>query len=331
MGNGVRADGAGPGPKPPAGRRQARAVGAARCLWALLVLSVGAPHAQDASYPADVSRAVAADEHPSHVRFAYGAVEADSPAVHVVGRVVTLTAPGTYHLSGRLGNGRLVVSTQAEGPVTLVLDGLSVYAATGPALVVEAADEVVLHLASGSYNSFFDGAERLPGEEGSAVFSEAPLTIGGPGHLLVMAGLKHGVTSEGLLRVNGGVLTVQAADDGLRGENLVVTGGDLLVFSANDALKATGEAPGLGEVRVAGGAIDLIAQGDGVQAERRLVVSGGLVEVLAGGGHEVAPNDDSTKGLKADVEVVIEGARCEWMRRTTLCIRTATSASWAGT
>ena len=56
-----------------------------------------------------------------------------------------------------------------------------------------------------------------------------------------------------------------------------------------------------------GGTLDLVAAGDGVQAERVLVVRGGHVSVLSGGGHKVVPTDASTKGLKADVEIVVEG------------------------
>src|SRR5690606_30940569 len=157
------------------------------------------------------------------------------------GRVVTITAPGTYRLTGRLDRGRLVVDCVEPGHVFLILDGVSVYAASGPALVVNAAERVRLHLAAGSYNNLFDGTERLPGEAGSALYSEAPLSIGGDGHLLVMARVKHGIGSERAVVIDGGVVTVNAVDDGIRGANLTVNGGDLLVFAANDALKSTGD------------------------------------------------------------------------------------------
>jgi len=273
---------------------------AALALGVALVQSGGS----DGGAPVGVG---AVDGQVVEVRFDVATVSADSPAVSVTGRVVTLSAPGTYRLSGELRGGRVVVASAEPGPVTLVLDGVSVYAATGPALVVERADEVVLRSAGGSFNNLFDGLERLDGEPGAALFSAAPLTIEGEGHLLVMARLKHGVASEGDLSVTGGVLTVNAADDGVRGENLTVHGGDLLVFAANDALKSTGEAEGSGVVALNGGTLDLVATGDGVQAERVLLVRGGHVTVLSGGGHTVVPSDASTKGLKADVEIVVEG------------------------
>lgn len=241
----------------------------------------------------------------THVYFDVATVTTDSAAVSIAGRVVTITAPGTYRLSGQLHGGRLVVAPSRPGPVTLLLDGLSVFASSGPALVMEGDYEVTLHLLAGSFNSLFDGWQRLPGEAGAALHAAAPLTIDGEGHLLVMARLKHGVLGTSAVVVNGGVLTVVAADDGVRGEDLTVNGGELLVFAANDAIKATGEAEGAGVVALNGGTLDLVAQGDGVQAERRLEVRGGAVRVVAGGGHTVAPGDASTKGLKAGVELLI--------------------------
>lgn len=275
-------------------------------LFAVLVLGVALAQSGGSGGEASAG-AGSADGRVVEVRFGVATVSADSPAVSVASRVVTLSAPGAYRLLGELRGGRVVVDAAEPGTVTLILDGVGVYAATGPALVVERADEVVLRLAAGSFNNLFDGLERLAGEPGAAVFSGAPLTIEGEGHLLVLARLKHGVVSGGDVTVTGGVLTVNAADDGVRGENLSVNGGDLLVFAANDALKSTGEAEGGGVVALNGGVLDLVSAGDGVQAERLLVVRGGHVSVLSGGGHLVAPTDDSAKGLKADVAVVVEG------------------------
>lgn len=283
-------------------------MGAALASGLFAALALGVAVAQSGG--AEGGTAIGADPVAAEiveVRFDVASVLADSPAVAVTERVVTLSAPGEYRLSGELRGGRVVVDSAEPGTVTLILDGVSVYAATGPALVVERAEAVVLHVAGGSFNNLFDGRERLDGEPGAAVFSEAPLSIEGEGHLLVMARLKHGVASERDLAVTGSVLTVNAADDGVRGENLSVDGGDLLVFAANDALKSTGNAEGSGVVALNGGSMDLVSAGDGVQAERLLVVRGGHVSVLSGGGHTVVPNDDSTKGLKADVELVVEG------------------------
>ena len=280
-----------------------------RALLLLPVLVAGLALAHD---PEGVARDGAAQAGTAQagvtdVKLAGASIVTESPHVSLNGRVVTISAPGTYRLFGQLHNGRVVVSSNEPGAVILVLDGVSVHAANGPAVVVEAADQVVLRLAAGSYNNLFDGRERLAGDPGAALFSEAPLVIEGEGHLLVMARLKHGVAGESSVVMDGGVVTVSAADDGVRGEDLTVNGGDLLVFSANDALKSTGEDVGSGVVEINGGHVDLVAEGDGVQAERLLVVRGGVTKVFAGGGHTVPPTDASTKGLKADVELIVEG------------------------
>lgn len=241
------------------------------------------------------------------MRSSAAGVVAGSALVNEAEGVVTISGAGTFRLSGRLDGARLVIDSAGPGVVTLELAGFSVYPATGPALVVQAAEEVVLHLAEGSYNTLFAAADRLAGESQAALFSRAPLRVAGAGHLLVMAPAQHGALVEGDLLVEGGVITVNAAADGLRAHDLTVSGGDLLVFAGNDALKSTGEEEGSGLVLLSGGSLDLVAQGDGVQAESGLRVSGGSVRVVSGGGHVVQPGDDSTKGLKAERELLIEG------------------------
>ncbi len=243
------------------------------------------------------------------VRLSASGVRSGSPLVSESGRVVTISGAGTFRLSGQLQGGRLEVNSSEPGAVTLVLDGVGVYAGTGPALVVEAAEEVVLRLAEGSFNTLFAGGEVTAGQPDAALFARAPLRMEGNGHLLVMAPSQHGVVSGGEVHVLGGVITVNAADDGVRAENLTVSGGDLLVFAAGDALRSTGTEDGSGRVLLSGGSLDLVAEGDGVQAERVLLVSGGSVSVAAGGGHRVVPGEASTKGLKAGRELFVEGGR----------------------
>lgn len=240
------------------------------------------------------------------VHLSESGVTSDSSLVREEGREVTIAGAGTFRLSGRWHGGRIVVDSAAPGVVTLELAGVSVYAAAGPALLVEAAEEVVLRLADGSFNTLI-GGEPLADEPDAALFSGPDLRLEGKGHLLVMARSQHGIVGERDLQVQGGVITVIAADDGLRAANLTVSGGDLLVFAANDALKSTGDEEGSGRVLLAGGSLDLVAAGDGVQAERVLRVSGGTISVVSGGGRSVEPGEASAKGLKAGRELLVEG------------------------
>jgi lipopolysaccharide export system protein LptA len=77
--------------------------------------------------------------------------------VAISGDTITISAPGTYQLSGTLSNGSLVVASDAEGKVRLVLDNASITNSAGAAIAITAADEVVVVLADGTTNALADG------------------------------------------------------------------------------------------------------------------------------------------------------------------------------
>ena len=143
---------------------------------------------------------------------------AAAPAVTRSDRAVTITAPGTYRLRGLLDGAALVVDSRVPGAVRLVLDGVRVQPAAGPALEVRAADAVLLELAPGSFNSLL--APDHDGAASPAVRSAAPLRLRGGGHLLAMARRGHGLESAARLAFEGGVVTLIAGRDGARAASL---------------------------------------------------------------------------------------------------------------
>ncbi len=76
---------------------------------------------------------------------------ADSDAVRVNGSTVTITAAGTYILSGAL-DGSVIVDAAKEDEVQLVLDGVTIHADSFAALYVVQADKVFVTLAEGTVN-----------------------------------------------------------------------------------------------------------------------------------------------------------------------------------
>ena len=102
----------------------------------------------------------------------------------ISGDVVTISAPAPTCLSGTLTNGQVVVNSDADGTVKIVLDNASITSTTGSAFVITAADEAVVVLADGSTNSLTDGTDYDTSAEdapNAALFSMADLTIGGVG------------------------------------------------------------------------------------------------------------------------------------------------------
>jgi hypothetical protein len=223
--------------------------------------------------------------------------------VTIDGGTITITAPGTYVLSGTLTNGQVVVNSDAEGKVRIVLDNASITNTAGSAVVITAADEAVVVLADGSTNSVTDGAgydTSADDAPNAALFSMADLTIGGTGSLTVTGNTDDGIASKDGLVIKGGTVTVTAADDGLKSDN-----------EADDTV---------GYVLVQGGTVEVSAGDDGVHAEGDFAIEGGSLTVtksneglegstvtIAGGETSVTASDDGLNATQGSTDTGGQG------------------------
>lgn len=231
--------------------------------------------ANDADY--DAADAVA-------IKLADGASAADSAAVSIKGDVITISAPGTYVLSGSLSNGQIVVNSTDEGKVKLVLDGAEITNTSGSAVVITEADEAVLILADGSSNSVTDGKgydTTATDAPDAAIFSMADLTIGGTGSLQVSGNTGDGIASKDGLVILNGKISVTAADDALRGKDyLIVADGTIEATATEDGLKSNNEDDDtVGYIAIQGGTVTVKAGDDGLHAEGDLSITGGNLTV----------------------------------------------------
>lgn len=259
------------------------------------------------------------------IRLADGASTASgagAAAVRVSGNTVTISAPGTYLVSGALADGQLVVDSQADGKVRLVLAGASISSSTGSALVVNRADEVVVVLAAGSRNQLSDGSSYGSDDSETpvaALSSTADLTIGGTGTLLVKGNSNDAIASKDGLVIQSGTLEVAAVDDGIRGKDyVIIEGGTVTVDAKGDAVKSDNETDDtVGYVSITGGTVTLAAGDDGIHAEGDLRITDGAVTVtqsveglegvtvtVSGGTVDITSSDD---GLNATTGAASQG------------------------
>lgn len=241
----------------------------------------------------------------TRVRFSDGRASIVGAGAQYAGGVLTIGYPGTYRLEGELADGQVLVDLgDFRGAVYLILDGVSVRSADGPALYVRQADLTVLHLSEGTENSFADGAgylviEGKSQDAGAGVFSADDLVVEGGGVLTVRGNTADGLRSKDALTVRGGTLVVYAADDGIQAsDSLVIEDGDITVGAYGDGLTTT-----KGDISVLGGQIAVQSAGDGFDAAGDIRVAAGTVSVTAynGAGHyaDIALADLSAKGMKA--------------------------------
>ena len=234
----------------------------------------------------------------------------NASGVSVKGNVVTITAAGTYHLSGSLTDGQIVIAAGEQDTVRVILDGVSLTSTTTSPFVVQSADEVLVYLAEGSTNSLTDSTTYTNTSDdapSAALYSKADLTIAGSGSLTVKGQSNDGIhSSDGLVLVSGTV-TVTAVDDGIVGKDyLVLLDGNWKVTAGGDGVKSDNdEDSDRGYLLVAGGTLTVDSGDDGVKGYNTLGVTGGTVTVahsveglesqhitISGGTVDVTSSDD---------------------------------------
>lgn len=200
--------------------------------------------------------------------------------VTVEGSIATITASGSYEISGTLNAGqiRVAVPDEVADPETvkLYLNGVSITGATDAAIYVVNAENTSLNLVAGTENFLYDGTTYT--ETTAVIYAKDDITIKGDGALTITAATQQGVHCNNDLKINGGDIRVDTAlEDALRGKTSVeVNGGFLNINSEGDGIKST-----QGDVFITGGVHEIKAGNDAVQGETSLTVSGG--ELLANG------------------------------------------------
>lgn len=215
----------------------------------------------------------------------------DSQSVSIEGQTVTITEEGTYLLSGSLSDGSVVIHTDENVKVRLILNGVSINSSSSAAIYVKSADKVFITLAPDTENVLSNGGTYETVDDNnidSVIFSKADLTLNGSGSLKVTAKEGHGVVSKDDLVITGGTYNIEAASQGLSGKDSIrILDGDFTVTAGKDALHAENEDDKeKGFIYIAGGTFALASSGDGISASGDMTLLDGTYTITAGGGSE---------------------------------------------
>lgn len=191
--------------------------------------------------------------------------------------IVTITASGTYYVSGTLNDGQIIVNVPDETvdteTVKIFLSGANITGTTAPAIYIANAENTSINLVEGTVNSLSDGDTAYAGDslDMAVLQSDDDMTIKGDGVLNITANTQNAVECKNDLKLNGGDLNVTTAlGDAVRGKTSVtVKGGNINIDSAGDGIKST-----KGSVDISGGKIISEAENDAVQSETTMTISG---------------------------------------------------------
>lgn len=242
-------------------------------------------------------------------------ITVDGNGASVEDSIVTITSAGTYSIRGSLTDGQIIVDTEDEETVRLILDGADISSSTSSPVYVKSAEKTIIVLADGTENHIADGQSYVyedsdEDEPNAAIFSKSDLTLYGSGSLSVEGNYNDGIVSKDGLIVKSGTITVTAADDAIRGKDyLIVRGGAVTVNAQGDGLKSDNEEDTTrGYVSVEAGTLNITSGGDGISGVTDAIITGGKITITSGGGSSSTVTDDtSAKGIKGVVSVVIEG------------------------
>lgn len=214
-----------------------------------------------------------------------------SDAVTISGSTVTITAAGTYLVTGALKDGTIVVDATNEDKVQLVLSGVSVNSADFAAIYVKQADKVFITLADGTVNTLSNGGTFTQVDDNNVdavIFSKDDLTLNGTGTLRITSPAGHGVVSKDELTIAGGIYEIAAASHALAGkDSIAVADGTFTLASGKDGLHAENkDDETLGNIYIAGGTFAINSADDAIHANTLLTIDGGSFEITAAEGLE---------------------------------------------
>lgn len=232
---------------------------------------------------------------------------------------IKINEEGVYYLNGKIEDGNITIDTSSN--VKLVFDNVNINNNSGPAILVNNAQNVVIELKDGSTNYLSDGfSYKIEDEDINAtIFSKDDLIFEGTGTINIKANYKDGIVSKDDLKIINGNFNIEANGDGIRGkDSLYILDGTYNINSKDDALKSTNDTnEEKGFIKISNGTFNIVSGKDGIQAETKLLIQNGNFNIKTGNGGFSSyqnryqnwnsnVNTESLKGIKAKDNLVIE-------------------------
>ena len=214
----------------------------------------------------------------------------DGEGVSISGSTVTITAAGTYLLSGTL-NGSVIVDATKDDKVQLVLSGVTVQSDTFAAIYVKQADKVFVTLADGTVNSLSNGGSFVQIDENevdAVVYVKDDITFNGTGTLRISSPAGHGISGKDEVTITNGVYEIAAAEHAIRAkDSLAIADGTFTLAAGKDGLHAeNGDDDTLGSIYIAGGEFTIQVSDDAIHANTLLQIDGGTFDITGAEGLE---------------------------------------------
>lgn len=212
----------------------------------------------------------------------------ESQSVYITDDRISITAHGTYVLTGTINDAQIYVDCVDAGDVTLVLKDANLHNEDGACIFIKKATSAKIELYEGTVNTVSDGDTYMfdnpeADEPDACIFSKEDLVIDGTGTLNVNANYMNAIVSKDGLVIDDGIYNLTAANHGIKGKDyLTVNGGEINVVANGDGIKSTNyESELVGYVEINGGTLNITSDDEAVQGVSRITFNGGTLNITA--------------------------------------------------
>ena len=243
------------------------------------------------------------------------AAEGDYNGYTIEGTALTISAAGTYVVSGSCADGSITVKADTEN-VTLVLNGLELTSTTTAPIVCGKSTGVTIAVQSGTQNTLADTTANNKDNENASADAEsavlkckdgAQVVLCGSGTLNISAG-DDALHSDYTLNIGaedtaGPAITISTCNEALEGATLNVFSGTIDITATDDCLNAAnGDLTDYDfSMNISGGTITAYTSGgDGFDSNGSMTISGGSITVWTANAADNQP-------LDADGTITITG------------------------
>ena len=291
--------------------------------------ALNAGQAQTAVEQRDTSQAFTRDDFDAAYNASSAKINVASLAnvsasgVRVSGKTATISAAGTYILSGSTNDVCIIIDAP-DAEVRLVFDNLNITNSSVAPVYVKNAAKVYVTLAENSTNTLSVNGEfvKIDGAKAEAViFAQSDLTLNGSGTLNAAAQNGSGIASKKTLAITGGTFSISASSHALKGkDNVNIAGGSFTLTSGKDGIHSENDDNAeSGNIYIKGGTFVISAEGEALDAINNIKIDGGSIDIVQsdegmeattidinGGKITLVSSDDGINASYSDKEEIAE-------------------------
>ena len=226
---------------------------------------------------------------------------------------ITIDKEGIYVISGSAKNVSIIVDTDDESKVQLVLSDLTITNESTPCIYVKNADKVFVTI-TGNNNLTVNKTFTSDGTTNTdaVIFAKDDLVINGTGNLNISS-TNNGITSKDDLKITGGTISIDCTADALEANNsIAIYDGTITINTKKDGLHAEyDEDDSVGYVYIAGGTLSVTASDDAIHATTIVQIDGGNITTNSKEGIEgtYIQINDGTISIKATDDGINAGSK----------------------